>query len=114
MYVPENYSNYKYLVSYSDNFVVLTNRSSVTADFQSPANIPVLIQYHSPSTFYITNTQTFNTSRQFTLVSVSSSFYDRADCPQIICSSFCVGLFIIFIINGLTRLVKKGGIFFGT
>ena len=113
MYVPENYSRYRYIVNYSDNYVVLSNRSGVSADWNNPTTIPVIIQYVNPSCYTIVANQTFNTSRDFTEVEVSSDFYSRSDCPQLITCIMSLIFFILFLFNGVTRIVKKGGIFFG-
>ena len=114
MFVNEDYSNYKYLVSVSDNYVVLTNRHSVSADWQNPQNINVIYQYFKPSFVTIESTRTVNSSVVYEQVDISDSFYSRADCIDIIFAQFLVIFFVAFIFNGLTRFVKKGGALFGS
>jgi len=46
--------------------------------------------------------------------SVSDSIYDRADFPIIFLCGFIILLIFAFVINQLSRLVKKGGILFGS
>lgn len=114
MYVPEGYEDFKYIVDFSDNYIVLSDRSSVSGDWQNPVERDVLVVYHVPSIYHFTYKRRFTTSQQFTRVDVDSSIYSRADCPNIVCASFCLGLLIVFCINGLTKFVKRGGIFFGS
>ena len=113
MYVPEDYANYKYLVSYSDNFVVLTNTRTVSASWDNPRTIDTIVQYHFPSIFTLESTATVTSNRTYEQVEISDSFYSRADCPQLICAIFILIFFLLFIINGLTRFVRRGGVFFG-
>lgn len=113
IYVPEDYGNYKYLVDHSDNYVVLSNSRSVSGTYNEPDSADVIIQYFKPSTYTITSSINFYNSREFETVDVSSDFYDRADCPSIMNTIYLSIFFILFILNGLTKFVKKGGIFFG-
>lgn len=113
MFIDENYKNYKYVVGVSDNYVVLSKTPSVTADWQSPKTIDVIYQYLNPSFLVIEDTRTFSSSQSFDSVDSSQSFFSRADCNSIILSQFLVIFFVIFVLNGLTRFVKKGGVFFG-
>lgn len=114
MYVDEDYLSYRYVVSYSDNFVVLSNSSSVTASWDNPKTINTVIQYLKPSSFFIPSEQTFTNSRTFSRIDVDCDLESRADYPEIMIATFCIGFFIVFLLNGLTKLVKKGGIFFGS
>lgn len=113
MYVPENYENYKYVVSYHDNYVVLTNRRSVTASWDNVQNVPVIYQYFVPSIYTFPSVSSFSSSRTFEEIEVSSDYYDRADCPQLTTCILGIIFFVLFILNGITKFVKKGGIFFG-
>ena len=113
MYVPEEYSNFKYVVNYGNNYIVLTNRSQVSASFQNPVDIPIIVQYFVPSTCTYRTTQSFTNDRTFSQIEVGSSFYDRADCPQLISATFCILLVVAYCFNGFTRLFKKGGVLFG-
>lgn len=113
IYVPENYKNYKYLVDYDNNFVVLTNHRVVSGSFDNPVEYDVIIQYFEPSTYTIATSRVTRSTQEFELVEVSNDFYDRADCPLIMSTIFLWTFGIIFVINGLTRLIKRGGIFFG-
>lgn len=113
MFVNKDYEDYEHIVEVNDNYVTLTKRSSVNADWQRPIEIDVIHQYINPSILTIEDTMTFTSSRDFESIETSSNFFDRADCPNIIIASMCVILFVLFIINGLTRFVRKGGVFFG-
>lgn len=113
MFVNEGYEDYCYLVSANDNFVVLTDTPRVTASFDSPRTIDVIYQYINPSTITIETTNTYRTSAEFAEVDVDSSFYSRADCPSIINSSLFLIFTALFLFNGVTRFIKKGGIVFG-
>lgn len=114
MFVNDDYSNYKYLVSASDNYVVLTNRHTVNADWQNPQTINIIYQYLNPSFLTIEGTRTVSSSVVYEQIDVSNSFFARSDCLDIIKVQFLIIFFVIFIFNGLTRFVKKGGAFFGS
>lgn len=114
IYVPEDYDNYRYLVSFGDNYVVLTNRRSVSASYTEPVSISTFTQFLYPSTYSFSGSTSITSNRTFTEIDVGSSFYDRADCPLIFLCIFVALFFSIFILNGLTRFVRKGGLFFGS
>ena len=113
MFVNSDYLDYDYLVEYSDNYVVLSKNSSVSAIFESPRTIPVLVQYFTPSIVCLESTRTYRSYTEFSPIEVTDNFYERADCPVIMLAIFCCLFFVLFLINGLTRFVKRGGIFFG-
>lgn len=114
MFVNNDYLDYKYIVDVSDNYVCLAKRSSVSADWQHPITIDVIYQYLNPSIITLESSKTFSSSQQFSLVDVSDNFFERADCPQIITCELLVIFFIMFVLNALTRFVRKGGVFFGS
>ena len=114
MFINESYKNYKYVVSVADNYVVLAKTSSVNADWQNPKTIDVIYQYLNPSFLVIEDTRVFSSSQTFERVDSSQSFFSRADCNSIILSQFLIIFFTIFVLNGLTRFIKKGGVFFGS
>ena len=113
MFVDDNYNDYIYVVSVSDNYIVLTNRSSVTADWQNQKTIPVIYQYINPSFITIEGTKTYSQSVSFDEIDTSSSFYERADCLDIIKVQFIIIFFLLFLFNAMTRFCRKGGVIFG-
>lgn len=113
MFINQNYKNYKYVVGISDNYLILARQSSVNASYNNPVTIDVVYQYLNPSFLTVEATRTFTTFTNFSQIESSQSFFARADSMDIIKSQFLIIFFVIFIINGLTRFVKKGGIFFG-
>lgn len=110
IFVNEDYDNYKYLVEASDNYVVLTNSSYVEGDWQNPDEIDVIYQYIKPSTMVIEATQTYTTTKSFDRVEISSEFWDRGDSPMIFGYAVLVTFLSLYIINILTRVVKRGGL----
>lgn len=113
IYIDEDLQNYKYLVSASDNFLILSKQSHSNGDWNSPDELDVIYHYINPSitsfkTTYTTYSSTFynDISSQF-----SSSIFDRADFPLIFICNFIIILIFAFILNQLTKLVYKGGIF---
>lgn len=114
MFVNSDYLDYKYIVDVSDNYVCLAKRSFVSADWQNPTTIDVIYQYICPSIMTVEAKRTFSDSQQFSLADVSDNFFERADCPQIITCELAVIFFILFVLNALTRFVRKGGVFFGS
>ena len=113
MFVNEDYSNYKYIVSASDNYVILTNRRTVNGSYLAPETISIIYQYLNPSFITIEGTRTVNSSVTYEPIDISNSFFARADCLDIIKVQFILILFIAFLFNGLTRFVRKGGVLFG-
>lgn len=111
MYVPEDYTNYHYLVSNSDNYVVLYNHSSASGTWDNPTTIHCIIQYLKPSIVTLPYTLSISNSRQFTSIDVSDNFYDRADAPELTIAIMIAIFFLCFIVNGATKLIVKGGIF---
>lgn len=111
MFVNEEYKNYKYLVSASDNYVILTNRRSINADWQNPVEYPVIYQYFDPSYINIEATRTTSSSVVFPEVEVSQDFWDRPDCSELaVVITICV-ILLMFVINSITEFVQRGGIF---
>ena len=108
-----NDTDYKYVVSRSDNYIVLTNQRNVNASYQNPVEIETFTQYLYPSTYSYEGVQTITTSRRYDEIEVSDSFWDRSDMPIIFCSYFCFMVIFIFIINIFTKLLRPGGVFFG-
>lgn len=114
MYVNEEYLNYKYVVGVSDNYVVLSNRSSVNASWDNPQTLNVIYQYLKPSTLSIEGERTFNSSQTFEQIDVSNSDFERADYIDIFnaCMLF-IGIIVFFVINSVTKLVHRGGAIYG-
>lgn len=114
MFVNEGYENYKYLVEASDNYIILSRDSYVDGTWDNPDTIDVIYQYIKPSILTIESELTYTTSKDFVKIEQSQNYWERGDNCEIILASFTMLFFILFIINALTRLVRKGGIFFGS
>lgn len=110
MFINEDFDNFEYVVDYSDNYVVLSNRSRVNGSFDNPQTIPVIVQYLYPSTLVIEDTRTFRTSTEFNSIDSSSGFFNRPDCPFILLASFFIVLLTCVVINQVTEFICKGGI----
>lgn len=108
-----NDTDYKYVVSRSDNYIVLTNQKNVSASYQNPVEIDTLTQYLYPSTYFYEGVQTVTTNRSYDSVEVTDDFWARSDMPLIFTSYFCMLFILIFIINIFTKLLRPGGVFFG-
>lgn len=113
IYIDSDNTNYKYLVSASDNYVVLSRSSSIDGTWDNPDTINVLYQYFTPSVYSIKTTYTSTSSRSFSDVSsqFATSIYDRSDFPILFVCNFLTLFLFGFILNQLTKLVKKGGVF---
>lgn len=112
-YMNSDYSDYKYLVEAHDDFLILSSRSHISGSSGDIDYIPIIYQYLSPSSltipsrYYSYDTLTFvDVSSQF-----SDSIYDRKDFPLIFICGFIILLIFLFVLNNLTKLVHKGGIF---
>lgn len=111
LYVNEGYENYKYIVSVSDNYIILTDRKNVTADWTNPVDIPIIYQYFIPSNCTIETTRTVSSNQSYSTVDISTDYWDRADCSLISTCIFFLILLFIVICNSITEFVEKGGIF---
>ena len=112
VYLPSNFNNYKYLVSYSDNYLVLSDSSFIAGDFNYPDEVDILIAYmDSPQ--YIETTYTSYSSRFFDNISsqISNDFSVSTFYPNYVIIGFIYIIFTLFIINQFTKLFKKGGVF---
>lgn len=110
MFVNEEYKNYKYLVSASDNYVILTNRRVVNADWNNPVTYDVVYQYFDPSYINIEATRTTSSSITFPEVEISQDFWDRPDCSELCTAIFIIVLLLITVINSITEFVQRGGL----
>lgn len=113
MFINENYKNYKYVVGISDNYLILSKQSSVSADWNRPATIDVIYQYLNPSFLTVEATRTFTTDTTFSIIETSNSFFARADSLDLIKVQVILIFMILFFLNSLTKFVHKGGVFFG-
>lgn len=77
------------------------------------ATIPCIAQYFTPSIYTIPCTYTTEDYLTFTDISsdFSDSIFDRADFPQLFICNFIICLIFVFVVNQLSKLFYKGGIF---
>lgn len=114
MFVNEDYLNFKYVVSVSDNYVVLTNRHSLIASWDNPQTIDVIYQYLKPSTLTIEGERTFNTSQVFEQIDVDNNMSSRADfCDIWLSCLLFISVVVFTCINCVTKLVHRGGALYG-
>lgn len=114
IFVNEQYSDFNYLVSTHDNYVVLTNVRSAYGTWQDPQYIDVIYQYFYPSIYTIETTQSITSEKTFDKIDTTSNIENRADFNFILSSYFIILFFVIFLLNAFTRFARKGGIFFGS
>lgn len=114
MFINEDYTNYKYLVRVSDNYIVLSNVSNATGSYEYPDTIDVIYQYIYPSTLIVDGEETFYRTEYFTNVSsqFETDFMYRADASNIIFTGGLFLFFSLFVISVVTSLARKGGILF--
>lgn len=76
-------------------------------------SVPCYIQYFEPSSYGFESTYYSYDSFTFTDISdtFTSDMLDRADFPILFICSFCIAVITVFIINQITKLFCKGGIF---
>lgn len=105
-----NNTDFKYLVSRSDNYLILTNVPSVNASYNNPADIDTLVQYIYPSTYSYESTLTVSSSKSYDRIDVTDSFWERADSVNIMFGGFFILFLFVFIFNQFTKLVRSGGV----
>lgn len=112
MYIDENYNNYKYLVEAHDNYVILSSSSAITGESGDTDSVNAIIQYFNPA---LTIPLTYYSDKTFSFTNIenqlSNNIEDRADFPIIFICGFILIFLFIFIINNLSKLFKKGGVF---
>lgn len=113
MFVNEGYENYKYLVKASDNYIILSNDNYASGTWENPDSINIIYQYIKPSILTIEGQMEFTNEETFERVETTSNYWDRGDACELTIAGLGILFFILFIINALTRFVRKGGIFFG-
>lgn len=113
MFVNEDYSDYKYVVGISDNYLILAKQSQVNASWDNPRTIDIIYQYLNPSFLTVESSRTFTSSTTFTQIDTSQSFFARSDSLDIIKVQVIIIFMLLFFINGLTKFVHKGGVIFG-
>lgn len=111
LYVPDE--NYRYLISSSDNYVVLTNVPSANGSYNNPDYIDTLTVYLKPSTFSFYDEKGYTSTRTFIQVEVSDSFWNRGDVPEILCGFGVLLFLLLLILNIFGKLLRPGGVFFG-
>lgn len=114
MFVNEGYEDYEYLVEASDNYYILSKDSYADGESGDEDIINVIYQYIKPSTLTIEGKIIYTTSKDFEKIEQSNNYWDRGDCCEITLATFTIIWFVLFVINALTRLVRKGGVFFGS
>lgn len=132
--IPEEYNN---LAEFSDNYLVWVRESKLI----SGTSYNAYIQYLIPSTYlvftnnykikngdkytfdanYINNgmynyLDSYDVNFELTTLQVDNDTFndfnnDRADYPLIFIAQFCTAIIIVWILNQLTKLVRKGGAF---
>lgn len=113
-YVSEDVpSSYKYLYEAGDNYIALTNTAHAYGSWNSPDTINVIYQYLSPSFYTVQTTKEVSSEVLYTNVSsqMSDGFFDRADAPIIFVCQFLVCVWFVWLLNQLSKLVHKGGVF---
>lgn len=111
MYINNSdYLSYKYVVSNSDNYLVLTNTRRVYGTYDSPEDINCLVQYINPSDLYYTTTQTFYNSRTFPQIEVNNSDWSRNDISNILFCSVVIVVLTLFIYGIVSRIFVRGGL----
>lgn len=114
-YVNDNIpSSYKYLLDYGSNYIVLTNSSHLHGSSGDPDIVNSFIVYSEPSFSYLPYRYYSYDSMSLTDVSsvLTNDLYYARDFPLIISVSLLVLFCLLFIFNGFTRLILRGGVLF--
>lgn len=105
-----NDTSYKYVVTRSDNYLILTDVPSASGNYQNPDTINTFTQYIYPSTLCFEGTQDITGTRYFESINVTDSFWERADSVFIFFGGFLITFIFVFIFNIFSKLVRPGGI----
>lgn len=110
MYLESDYSNYNHLVELHDNFAVLSTSSHINGSSGDPDEVNALANYFDPH-YVVPFTYRSEETFSFDQITTSDNIEDRGDFPKIFICGFIIIFILIFIINNLSKLFKKGGIF---
>ena len=114
IYVKKEYKNYKYLVSASDNYVVLTDTRYVYGTWDNTRTIDIIYQYINSPLTVIEAERNYNTTVEFQEIETSQNIMDSPAYTNLMRDILILVMFLIYIINVPTKMVKKGGMFFGS
>lgn len=111
IYVPQEYKDYKYLVSVSDNYVILTNQARANDE-----EIDIIYQYIDNPLTTIESTRTYGAwqTTTFERIETSQNLKDTPIWLDITRTVIIFAFAICYLVNIPTKIVKKGGIFFGS
>lgn len=114
MFISEDVpASYKYLYDVGDNYIALTNTSHSVGSYMDPDEISIIYQFFQPSFQTLeTSVEVYN-ERYYDNVSsqFSDNFFDRSDAPQIFICQFLICVWFVWLLNQLSKLVHKGGVF---
>ena len=112
-YLPSEYNSYKYACDYGDNYIALTKSHHIYGSSGDLATIPCIYQYFTPSIYTIEGSYSSYDYETFTDVSsqFSDSVFARSDFPILFVCEFFIVLVVLFVINNLSKLFYKGGLF---
>lgn len=109
LYIGDIPSSYKY-AQFSNDYVTLYDKPS----FRNETATYYRIYFNTNGFFYSSGTQTFgNTTSYYTEVPVSNSVLYREDFGTICSVSFFMIFGIVFLVNIVTSMFKKGGLLGG-
>lgn len=113
IYVKEEYKTFKYLVSVSDNYVVLTDRKTVSGTWEEPREYDIIYQYIDSPQTVIESTRTTRDTLTFNEIETSQDLMNTTFWLQLTNTVIIVSFAIAFLINIPTKLFKRGGVLFG-
>ena len=112
MYIDSNYNEFTNLVELHDNYAILSDKTKIRGYSGDADTVSVVYNYYNPS---FTVPATYTSEQSFNFIDYSdyltNDFEDRGDFPIIFLCGFTLIFMLIFIINCLTKLVKRGGVF---
>lgn len=110
MYLENKYSNYNYLIELHDNYAILSTSSHISGSSGDSDSVNAIANYFDPH-YVVPFTYHSEESFSFNYITTSDNIEDRGDFPKIFICGFILIFVLIFIINNLSKLFKKGGIF---
>lgn len=112
MYLDKEFSKYKYIVQYSDNYILLYDKSYVIADYDEPTTIKCLVKYINDDELYFYTTKTFYQDFDFqVLENINNDLIFTNTGFQAGILAFIFIILLLKLINIPTRTIKRGGIF---
>ena len=112
LYVKDGYEDYQYIVSQSDNYIILTNQATAGGEDRYET-IDIIYQYLKPSELVIEGEKQVWNYTEYQKIETTQNYWERADIHDIHITAMSIVILTLSIVNIVTKLVCRGGLVYG-